>query len=300
MKEQAPAVCPLPQEQVEAAPGISPGLETLLVFLHNPNGLIGLILFSVILATTIFGPMVYFVDPFEISGLPFMPPDKYNCFGTDYLGRDILAGILTGGRATLAVGATAALITVVIGLTIGSISGFFGGAIDVALMKVTEFFQVLPTLLFAMVLVTLFGPKLTTITIAIGIVSWTGVARLTRAEFMRIRGLEYVKSVAAAGGKTVYIIVRTILPNAMPPIIVAAAFAVGSAILFEGGLSFLGLGDPNRMSWGMMIGQNRSYVLEAWWAVLIPGTAIFLAVLSICLIGDGINDALNPKLRKRQ
>lgn len=284
-------------EQMDAAP--SSRWETLRLFLTNPNGIAGLSLFLLILCSTVIGPLVYPVDPFELAGAPFTPPDSFTLFGTDYLGRDVLAGILVGGRATLAVGSVAALITVCIGVTIGSLSGYFGGRIDVGLMKFTEFFQVLPTLLFAMVLVTIYGPSLITITVSIGVVSWTGVARLTRAEFMRIRELEYVKSVTAAGGTTGYIILRTILPNALPPIIVAAAFAIGSAILFEGALSFLGLGDPNRMSWGLIIGQNRIYVLDAWWPVVIPGTAIFLSVLSICLIGDGLNDALNPQLRKR-
>lgn len=284
-------------EQMDAAP--SSRWETLRLFLTNPNGIAGLSLFLLILCSTVIGPLVYPVDPFELAGAPFTPPDSFTLFGTDYLGRDVLAGILVGGWATLAVGSVAALITVCIGVTIGSLSGYFGGRIDVGLMKFTEFFQVLPTLLFAMVLVTIYGPSLITITVSIGVVSWTGVARLTRAEFMRIRELEYVKSVTAAGGTTGYIILRTILPNALPPIIVAAAFAIGSAILFEGALSFLGLGDPNRMSWGLIIGQNRIYVLDAWWPVVIPGTAIFLSVLSICLIGDGLNDALNPQLRKR-
>ena len=286
-----------PTEQVDAA--LSSNWETLRLFLTNPNGIAGLGLFLLILCSTVIGPLAYPVDPFELAGAPFSAPDSYTLFGTDYLGRDVLAGILVGGRATLTVGAVAALITVCIGVTIGSVSGYFGGKIDVGLMKFTEFFQVLPTLLFAMVLVTIYGPSLITITVSIGVVSWTGVARLTRAEFMRIRELEYVKSVTAAGGTTFYIILRTIMPNALPPIIVAAAFAIGSAILFEGALSFLGLGDPNRMSWGLIIGQNRVYVLDAWWPVVIPGTAIFLSVLSICLIGDGLNDALNPQLRKR-
>lgn len=284
-----PEIILAPQEQ----------FETLRLFIKNPNGICGVSLLVIILVAAILGPVFYPVDPFDISGAPFSPPDSYNLFGTDYLGRDILAGLLIGGQATLTVGAVAALITVVIGLIVGSLSGYFGGVLDMVLMKVTEFFQVLPTLLFAMVLVTIYGPTLTTITISIGVVSWTGVARLTRAEFLKIREMEYVKSVTAAGGTDFYVMFNTILPNALPPIIVAAAFAIGTAILFEGGLSFLGLGDPNRMSWGLIIGQNRMYVLDAWWAVVIPGMAIFLAVLSVCLIGDSLNDALNPLLRKR-
>jgi peptide/nickel transport system permease protein len=190
-------------------------------------------------------------------------------------------------------------IVIVIGVTVGTISGYFGGAADTALVKVIEFFQILPPLLFAMVLVTLFGQTLTTITIAIGAVSWQSAARLTRAEFLRLRGLDYVKSSRAAGATDRHVMLRVILPNALPPIIIAATLAIGVAILFESGLSFLGLGDPNTMSWGLMIGQNRNYVLDGWWTVVFPGTAIFLAVLAISLVGDGFNDAINPRLRRR-
>jgi peptide/nickel transport system permease protein len=299
MTDISAPVHPAAEAIAVSASHTSPLRETLGLFLRNPIGMTGALLFFGILAVTLFGPALYPIDPFDISGAPFMSPDAEFWFGTDYLGRDIMAGLLVGGRATLTVGSVAAMITVVIGITVGALSGYFGGLIDTMLMKLTEFFQVLPTLLFAMVLVTLFGASLETITVAIGVVSWTSVARLTRAEFMRIRDLDYVKAATASGGGSLYTILRVILPNALPPIIVAATFAIGIAILFEGGLSFLGLGDPNKMSWGMMIGQNRNYALDAWWTVVVPGAAIFLGVLSVSLIGDGINDALNPRLRKR-
>lgn len=295
--EQAhPAPVALPSAEPIAA---DPGAAALRRFLSNPAGLSGSVLLLAILSAALIGPVLYPVAPFDIAGAPLSPPDGEYWFGTDYLGRDILAGLLTGGRATLMVGAVAALISVGIGIGVGALGGYFGGVIDTALMKVTEFFQVLPPLLFAMVLVTLFGASLGIITLAIGVVSWTGVARLTRAEFMRIRDLDYVKAVTVAGGSHLYLIFRTILPNALPPIVVSAAFAIGVAILFEGGLSFLGLGDPNVMSWGLMVGQNRNYALDAWWSVVFPGLAIFLAVLSVSLIGDGVNDTLNPHFRDR-
>ena len=170
---------------------------------------------------------------------------------------------------------------------------------DVLLMRFTEFFQVLPALLFAMVLVTLFSPSLTMIAIAIGVVSWPQTARLTRAEFMKIKNLEYVTAARAIGAKNGRIMWRVILPNALPPLIVSATLTVGVAILFEAGLSFLGLGDPNTMSWGLMIGSNREYILQAWWPVTFPGVMIFLTVFAVSLIGDGLNDAFNPKLRER-
>jgi peptide/nickel transport system permease protein len=264
------------------------------------RGLVGLAILILVLLMTFVGPFVYRVDPFDIVFIPMSPPGEEGLlFGTDYLGRDMLAGIVHGGKATLAVGAAAAAITVVIGVLIGALAGYHGGWVDNLLMRFTEFFQVLPPLLFAMVLVTLFKPSLTTVAVAIGVVSWPGAARLTRAEFLRIRNLEYVTAARSIGARDRRIIWRVILPNALPPLIVSATLTVGIAILFEGGLSFLGLGDPNVMSWGMMIGSNRAYILNAWWVATVPGLAIFITVLAVSLIGDGINDAFNPRLRER-
>ncbi|MDE1948391.1 MAG: ABC transporter permease, partial [Burkholderiales bacterium] len=154
-------------------------------------------------------------------------------------------------------------------------------------------------LLLAMLLVTLFTPSLKVVIFAIGIVAWTGTARLARAEFMRLRHLEYANAARAMGAGAVRLMLREILPNALPPLIVSASLIVGSAILFDAGLSFLGLSDPNVMSWGMMIGNNRRNILECWWAVSFPGIGIFLTVLAVSLIGDGLNDAFNPKLQLR-
>ncbi|MGM4916561.1 ABC transporter permease subunit [Tardiphaga sp. 813_E8_N1_3] len=285
--------------ELPARAATSPAMLALRQFCRSPAGVVGAVVLLMIVLATVFGPMIYGVDPLDIAGAPFAPPDADTWLGTDYLGRDILAGLLQGGRATLTVGGVAAVITITIGVTIGSIAGFFGGRIDTALVKVTEFFQILPALLFAMVLVTLFGQTLATVTIAIGVVSWPAAARLTRAEFMRLRNLDFVKASRAAGAGNGHLILKVVLPNALPPIIVSATLAIGVAILFEGGLSFLGLGDPNTMSWGLMLGQNRNYVLNAWWTVTFPGLAIFVAVLAISMIGDGVNDAINPRLRKR-
>ena len=218
------------------------------------------------LAVTLFGPALMPGDPFEIVSAPMEPPGAEFLLGTDYLGRDVLTGLVHGGRATLLVGVVAAVLSVLIGVTVGALAGYYGGWIDEALMRVTEFFQVLPTLLFAMVLVTLFSPSLATIAIAIGVVSWTGTARLARGEFLRLKRREYVLAERVIGAGDARIIWRVILPNALAPLIVSATLAVGTAVLFEAGLSFLGLGDPNVMSWGLMIGSNRPYILTAWWA----------------------------------
>lgn len=280
---------------------ISPWREAWRVYRGNKAALIGLVVLVLIVLTMLIGPAWYGVAPFGIVAPPFTEPftDTRYWLGSDYLGRDIVAGMLIGGRATLLVGVSSATITVVIGITVGALAGYFGGWVDALLSRLTELFQVLPALLFAMVLVTLFQPSLGVVICAIGMVSWTGTARLTRAEFIRLRGLEYVNAARTMGAGHWRLIWREILPNAMAPLIVSATLVVGVAILFEAGLSFLGLSDPNVMSWGMMIGSNRRHILECWWAVTLPGSAIFLTVLSVSLVGDGLNDALNPKMHLR-
>lgn len=278
----------------------SPWAESLRMFVRNPSAVAGGVLLGLILLVAIAGPWVYAADPFEIVAAPMTPPlTEGSWLGTDYLGRDVLTGLIYGGRATLAVGATAAALSVLIGITLGAFAGYYGGRVDALLMRVTEFFQVLPALLFAMVVVTLFSPTLVTVTLAIGLVSWSGTARLTRAEFLKVRDLDYVRAERAIGARNQRIMWRVILPNALPPLIVSATLAVGASVLFEAGLSFLGLSDANRMSWGLMIGASRQYLLSSWWAVAFPGLAIFFTVLAVSLIGDGLNDALNPKLRER-
>ena len=279
----------------------SPMREAWRMFLRNRSAILGLLLLGTIVVVAFIGPLLYTVDPFAVVWAPFTPPgaDAKVPLGTDHIGRDILAGLVHGGRATLAVAASAALMTVTIGVMVGAFSGYYGGIVDEILMRITEFFQVLPPLILAMVLVAVFTPSLYTIALAIGIVSWPATARLTRAEFLRLRELEYVKAARTIGSTNRRLIWRVILPNALPPLIISATLVIGVAILFEAGLSFLGLGDPNVMSWGLMIGASREYIIDSWWMVTLPGFAIFLAVLSISLIGDGLNDALNPRLRER-
>ena len=270
-------------------------------FVRNKSAIAGVVLLTLMLVMTLIVPAFYPADPFDIVWRPLAPPGEAAAIplGSDFLGRNVLAGIVHGGRATLAVGASAAAICVIIGITLGAAAGFYGGLLDEGLMRITEFFQVLPALLFAMALVSLFGPNLVTISVAIGVVSWPPVARLTRAEFLRIKELDYVRASRAIGAPDRRIIWRVILPNALPPLIVAATLTVGAAILFEAGLSFLGLGDPNAMSWGLMIGANRDFVQDAWWTVTLPGLAIFVTVLGVSLVGDGLTDALNPKPHSR-
>lgn len=278
----------------------NPLKEMAVMFFRNYSAVAGLVLLIAILLFVFVGPYIHTTDPFDMVWAPFtFPGQEGYLLGTDYLGRDILAAMMVGGQVSIAIGLAAAVISLVIGVSIGSFAGYYGGYIEEFLMRFTEFFQVLPTLLFSMVIVALFGSSLLTVTLAIGVVSWTAVARVTRSEFLRIRELEYVIAARSCSARDRYLIFRVILPNALPPIIVQANLMVGSAILFEAALSFLGLSDPNVMSWGQIIGSNRPYILDAGFAVAIPGFAIFLTVLAISLIGDGLNDALNPKLRQR-
>ncbi len=277
-----------------------PAAEVVSMFFGNYAAVAALVVLLIIIACALLGPVFYPTDPFEMVWAPFSPPGQEGFWlGTDYLGRDILAALLAGGRVSLAIGLAAAFMSVFIGITVGALAGYYRGWVEEVLMRITEFFQVLPTLLFSMVIVALFGASLPMITFAIGIVSWTAVARITRSEFLRIRELEYVTASRSGGASNRKLIFSVILPNALPPIIVQAALMVGSAILFEAGLSFLGLSDPNTMSWGQIIGSNRPYILDAGYTVTIPGLAIFITVLAISLVGDGLNDALNPKLRRR-
>ena len=277
-----------------------PMAEAWEMFRGNHAAMVALVVLTLIIITAIIGPYIYPTDPFDMVWAPFSPPgvDGF-LFGTDYLGRDLMAALIHGARVSIVIGVAAAFMSVFIGVTVGALAGFYRGWVEELLMRITEFFQVLPTLLFAMVIVALFGASLPMITFAIGVVSWTAVARITRSEFLRIRELEYVTASRASGAKNGKLMFQIILPNALPPIIVQAALMVGSAILFEAGLSFLGLTDPNVVSWGQVIGSNRQYILDASYTVTIPGIAIFVTVLAISLVGDGLNDALNPKLRQR-
>jgi len=277
-----------------------PMAEAWEMFRGNHAAMVALVVLTLIIITAIIGPNIYPTDPFDMVWAPFSPPgvDGF-LLGTDYLGRDLMAALIHGARVSIVIGVAAAFMSVFIGVTVGALAGFYRGWVEELLMRITEFFQVLPTLLFAMVIVALFGASLPMITFAIGVVSWTAVARITRSEFLRIRELEYVTASRASGAKNGKLMFQIILPNALPPIIVQAALMVGSAILFEAGLSFLGLTDPNVVSWGQVIGSNRQYILDASYTVTIPGIAIFVTVLAISLVGDGLNDALNPKLRQR-
>lgn len=258
----------------------------------------GILLLVAVMAAS--GPLLYPQGPWNMVGQPFSWPGSLRGapLGTDALGRDILAGILHGARISLLIGLAATAVALVVGVAMGAISGYYGGLADDALMRFTDAVQTIPPFLLAIVIVVIVKPTVATIILAIAAISWPGLARLVRAEVLRLRESEFVASCKLIGMGDARIILTQVLPNCMAPIIVSASIMVASAILTEAGLSFLGLGDPNVISWGTMVGAGRSDLRTGWYLVAIPGTAIMLAVLALNLLGDGLNDALNTRLQK--
>jgi peptide/nickel transport system permease protein len=239
------------------------------------------------------------VAPYSLLDLSeaFQPPSTVHLLGTDSLGLDVLSCVIYGARASLMVGLFAVLTSTVIGLTVGAFAGFYGGRIDDLLMRVTEMFQVLPRFFLAIIFVAFFGPNIWNVIFVIGILTWPATARLLRAEFLSLTKKEFVEAARAMGMSNFKIIVGGILPNAISPVIVNASLEIAGAILLEASLSFLGLGDSNVMSWGMMLHNSQEYFSRAWWMAAFPGLALFLSALGLTLVGDGLNDALNPRLR---
>ncbi len=268
-------------------------------FSNNRAAVGGAVVLALVVLLALAGPLLYTVDPFDMVGRPSVPPGGEHLLGTDVAGRDMLAGLIHGGRVSLLIGVMASLAATAVGLALGAMAGYHGGRIDDLIMRTTEFFLTIPSFVLAVVLVAIFTPTITNITIAIAVVSWPSVARLTRAEFMAHRDRDYVQGCRAIGMPDREIILLQILPNALPPVIVVSSLMVATAILTESGLSFLGLGDPNQVSWGYMIGVARSVLRSAWWMAAIPGVMIMLTVLAINLVGEGLNDALNPRLKQR-
>jgi len=268
-------------------------------FARNRSAVVGLAILSAVLIFAALAPVLYPDDPFKLAGRPMSPPFGDFLLGSDTLGRDIASGMAHGARTSLLIGVIATLVAVGIGTVMGGLAGYYGGWIDDLLMRITEVFQTIPSFIFAILLVAVLTPSITNIIIAIAVVSWPALARLVRGEFLSMRNREFVQANVVMGMPDWQIITTQVLPNCLSPIIVAGSLLVATAILIESGLSFLGLGDPNVMSWGFQVGAGRTVLRQAWWIVTFPGLAIMLTVLAINLVGEGLNDALNPRLRER-
>ncbi|WP_416053263.1 ABC transporter permease [Cupriavidus basilensis] len=274
-------------------------MRALRIFLRNPAALGGVLVLLTMVSMAALAGVLFPGDPLDMVGQPFLWPgaDPAFPFGTDSLGRDVLAGIVHGARVSLLVGLAAASLSLLIGMLVGAVAGYFGHAADAVLSRLIELVQTVPSFLLVIVIVAIGSPSVTTIALAIGLASWPTVARLVRAEFRTLREADFVLAARSVGYRSSRIIVAEILPNALPPVIVTTSVMVASAILIESALSFLGMGDPNVVSWGSMIGAGREVLRSAWYLSALPGTAIILTVLALNLVGDALNDALNPRLR---
>lgn len=271
-----------------------------LSFLRRPSGLIGLLILAAVLFAALFASLLYPGNPWDIVAAPFTPPGHDGLLlGSDSLGRDIASGVVHGAQVSLLIGVVSTLAAVLIGVIVGAVAGYAGGRIGSALMALTELFQSVPPFVLAILFVAILTPSVATIITAIAIVSWPQVARLTRGEFLSLKEREYVQAARCQGESALSLIARHILPNALSPIVVAGSLSIATAILIESALSFMGLGDPNVMSWGYMVGAARTMIRQAWWMSFFPGIAILLTVLAINLFGEGLNDVLNPRLRQR-
>lgn len=270
-------------------------------FCRNSGAVIGLVVLLAVAIVALGAPWLAGNDPWAMLAQPFLAPGTASgpWLGTDALGRDVAAGLIHGARVSLLIGVVATAVSLAVGVTVGALAGYHGGWVDAALMRFTELFQAVPGFALAVVVVAIFQPSVYSIVGAIAVISWPPVARLVRSEFLSLRQREFVQAALLAGQSTRKIMFTQILPNAVSPIIVMGSLMIASAILLESGLSFLGLGDPNLMSWGYMVGAARTALRQAWWIAVFPGLAIALTVLALNLVGEGLNDGLNTRLDGR-
>lgn len=260
---------------------------------------VGLALLAAALFCALSADLLFPGDPRDMVGRANLWPGKDPALplGTDMMGRDMLAALVHSSRSSLLVGFMATTLSILLGVVAGSLAGYFGGWTDDVLMRICELFQIMPSLLFAIILVVIIGPTVWSISFAIGITSWPQVARLVRAEAMRVSQLDFVHAAMTMGMGHGRIIVKHVLPNSLAPVMVTASILIAHAILSDASLSFLGLGDPGTMSWGTMVGTGRPLLRTAWYMTALPGGAIFLTVMAFMLIGNGLNDLFNPRLK---
>ena len=268
-------------------------------FVRNPRAIAGAAIMAVFVAVAAAAPALAPFRPDATHLLAILhPPGPPYLFGTDNLGRDVLSRVLVASRVSLAIGVLSMVVSIVIGILIGASAGFCGGAVDAALMRLTDVVRAVPVFFRAVAFLALFGPSVPGLIWIIGVTAWPPTARLVRAEFLTLRGRDFVTAAHAIGASGLRIIVRHLLPNVVPVIVISATLRVGLAILTEAGLSFLGLGvQPPQPSWGNIIADGREYLATAWWVSLFPGVCVFLAVMGFNLVGDGLRDAFDPRLQ---
>jgi peptide/nickel transport system permease protein len=258
---------------------------------------VGLVLTLAFLTAAALADRIAPIDPFSSVGAPLQSPSRSHPLGTDDLGRDLLAGIVHGARTSLLVMVSVALVAAFIGVAVGIVAGYGGGLVDDLLSRLTEFVQVLPRFFLAVVVIALFGHGLEGLVLVLGLTSWPWIARVARAEALSLRRREFVDAARSLGASTPRILLRQVLPHALPATVVVVSLNAASVILLEAGLSFLGLGDPSRMSWGYLVNNAQKFLRVAWWMAAFPGAAIVLAVLGLNLLGDALTDLLDPRPR---
>lgn len=265
----------------------------------NKAALIGLSIILFLLLCAIFAPLItpYEYDAQELENM-LQPPSKDHVFGTDEFGRDIYTRVIYGTRVSLQIGLIAVGISLIIGVVLGAIAGYYGGIVDHVISGVTDVAWAFPTTLLAIAIIASLGPSLVNVMISVALVYWSGYARLVRGEFLSLKEQEFVEAARALGYSDLRIIFRHILPNAIAPAIVLTTLSIPKAIIVESSLSFLGLGaQPPTPSWGSIINSGREYLIEAPWISLFPGLMIALIVLGFNLFGDSLRDTLDPRLR---
>lgn len=267
-------------------------------FSKNKLSLIGAIAVVILVCISLFAPFISPYDPTTIDVYNVLsPPSREHLLGTDELGRDLLSRIIWGSRVSLKVGFIAVGIALCIGTLIGAVAGFYGGKTDAVLMRFVDIMLAFPTFFLILAVIAILEPSIFTIMAVIGITSWMDVARLVRAEFLTLKERDFVDAARAAGVSNPRLIFKHLLPNALSPVFVAATFGIAGAILVESGLSFLGLGiQPPEPSWGNILTSGKDNIEVAWWLSLYPGLAILITVLSYNLVGEGLRDALDPRL----
>ncbi len=261
-------------------------------------GRIGFFMLLVLIIVAVFAPFIAPYNPYFLSNEILSPPSLAHPFGTDHLGRDIFSRIVYGARTSLLVGVIAAGISAIVGTVVGTFSGYYGGIGDEILSKVIDSFLMLPVFFLILIIVAIFGSNLIYIMLVIGLTTWPPNARMMRAQVLSLKERSFVKIAKSTGESDMRIIFSHIIPNGVYPIIANSALQMGGAILTEAALSFLGLGDPNVVSWGKMINDEVAYMTFAWWTVVFPGLFIVLAVITFSLVGDGLQYAMQPKLSK--
>lgn len=267
-------------------------------FSRNRLAVIGAVTVLCLITISLLAP---FISPYNPTAIDvhnvLSPPSKAHPLGTDELGRDVLSRMIWGSRVSLKVGFVAVGIALLIGIIIGAIAGFYGGKVDAVLMRFVDIMLAFPTFFLILAVIAILEPSIFTIMVVIGVTGWMDVARLVRAEFLTLKERDFVTAARALGASDVRLIFRHLLPNALSPVFVAATFGVAGAILIESGLSFLGLGvQPPNPSWGNILTAGKDNIEVAWWLSLYPGISILITVLSYNLVGEGLRDALDPRL----